>query len=64
MSVNHPEDSYLAKAAKASVVYKLIIAINTAAPNKHGRCSKRRPGTELSPDINSKRSLPLLNYPV
>lgn len=58
LSVNQPEDSYLAKAAKASEVYKLIIAINTAAPNESKRYSKRRPQTELSLDINSNRSLP------
>lgn len=41
LSVNQRGDSHLAKAGKASEVYKLITAISTAAPNKPERRSKK-----------------------
>lgn len=47
LSVNQPHGSYLAK------VYKLIIAVSTAAQHKPERCSKTKPQKELSPDVNS-----------
>lgn len=62
LPVNQPEDSDLAKAAKASEVYRLIAAISTAAPNKPKRCSKKEAANRAFTGRKSRQKPPTSTF--